>query len=93
MTSKRYVLLEADGEASADDWKTFEQHLRERLGNVKMIPLKGNGRAVVVKTDNEVAPLIRDESPNLRVGERRIVTLLTSGSIGKLKRRASESAA
>jgi len=92
MTSKRYVLLEADGDVSADDWKDLAEHLEAKFGKLKPIAVEGNRRALVVKTDNRVAPLIRVEA-GMRVGGRRVRSVLTSGSIGRLKRRAAEGAA
>jgi hypothetical protein len=90
LTSKRYVLLEADGEVTPDAWKDFARHLEQRFGKLKAIPVTGNRSALVIKTDNYAAPLIR-ECADLRAGDRRVKSVLTSGSIGKLKRAASES--
>lgn len=92
MTSKRYVLLEAEGEVTPDEWRGFADALKQRFGKLKVIAVEGSGRAVVVKTDNLIAPRIREVSPEMRVGCRRVASVLTSGSIGKLKRRARESA-
>ncbi len=93
MTSKRYVLLEAEGEATPQEWKDFARSLEHRFGKLKLIPVEGNDRALVVKTDNSTAPRIREESPGMRVGDKRVSSVLTSGAIGKLKRRAREDAA
>lgn len=93
MTSKRYVLLEADGDVTPQEWRGFAHHLEERFGKLKVIPVEVNNRAFVVKTDNSTAPRIREKSSELRAGDRRVASVLTSGSIGKLKRRAKESAA
>lgn len=93
MTSKRYILLEADGEVTPQDWKDFARYLEERFGKLKPIPVKGNDRALVVKTDNRTAPLIRKDSPGMRVGGRKVTSVLTSGSIGKLKRLATDAEA
>jgi hypothetical protein len=92
LTPKRYVLLEADGDATPEEWKDLARGLEKRFGKIKAIPIAGNGSALVIKTDNDFAPLIR-ECADLRAGERKVRTVLTSGSIGKLKRLASRSAA
>jgi hypothetical protein len=67
--------------------------LDERYGKVKMIPLKENSNAVVVKTDNRIAEMIKEPEWGLVVGGKRIVPVLTSGAIVNLKRRASVAAA
>ncbi len=88
--SKRYVLLVADGELSDGDRKNLSLLLEEKYGKVTVIPVE-NPRAVIVKTTNAVAPLLREMSGELHLGGKRLVTVLTSGSIGKLKSRASGS--
>ena len=89
--AKRYVLLVAGEDLSESDMKELSSLLEARHGKVKVIPLESNPRAVIVKTTNAVAPLLRAQSGELRLGEKRLSTVLTSGSIGKLKSRASES--
>ena len=92
MTSKRYVLLMTEGEVASDEWKDLARVLEQRFGKVKAIPVKGNGSVLVIKTDNEVAPRIR-ECQDLRIGGSEVKSVLTSGSIGKLKRLAGRSGA
>ncbi|MGD0318994.1 MAG: hypothetical protein ABSB56_04805 [Nitrososphaerales archaeon] len=87
--SKRYVLLVADGDLSDGDRRDLSAMLERRHGKVTVILVEGNPRAVIVKTTNTVAPLLREMSGELHLGEKRLVTVLTSGSIGKLKSRAS----
>ncbi len=87
--SKRYVLLVADGELSDGDRRDLSVMLERRHGKVTVIPVEKNPRAVIVKTTNAVAPLLRKTSGELHIGGKRLVTVLTSGSIGKLKSRAS----
>ena len=87
--SKRYVLLVADGELSAGDRRDLSAILEKRHGKVTVIPVERNPRAVIVKTTNSVAPLLREMSGELHLDGKRLVTVLTSGSIGKLKSRAS----
>ena len=90
MIPKRYVLFVADGEPTAADWKEFARILEERHGKLKPIAVEGAPRAMVIRTDNVVAPQLRAED-GLTAGGKRVRSVLTSGSIGKLKRRAHES--
>jgi hypothetical protein len=83
----------ADGDLSSEELMSIGKILETRYGKVKMIPLKENPNAVVVKTDNEIAPILRESEWGLVIGRRRIKAILTSGAIGKLKRRASDAAA
>ncbi len=92
MKPKRYVLLEAEGEATPEEWKALAGHLEERFGKMKLISLEENRRFFILKTDNAVAPQIRGET-EMNAGGKSVKTVLTSGSIGKLKRRAAESQA
>jgi hypothetical protein len=89
--SKRYVLLVADGEFSAGDRRDLSVMLERTYGKVTVIPVEENPRAVIVKTTNSVAPLLREMSGELHLGGKQLVAMLTSGSIGKLKSRASGS--
>ncbi|MGP8125332.1 MAG: hypothetical protein ACLQEQ_05600 [Nitrososphaerales archaeon] len=89
--SKRYVLLVADRELSDGDRRDLALNLEGRYGKVTIIAVERNPRAVIVKTTNSVAPLLRALSGELQVGEKHLATVLTSGSIGKLKSRASGS--
>jgi len=89
-TSKRYVLLVADGELSEAERKDLQAVLEARHGSVKLIFVRGNARAVIVRTTNDVVPLLRDPGRPLKVGGKKLETVLTSGAVGNLKRRASE---
>lgn len=91
--AKRYVLLMADGEVSSEEMRRLGEILEGRYGKVKLIPLKENPKAVVVKTDNELAPMLKEPGWELFIGRRRIRAMLTSGAIVNLKRRASMAAA
>ena len=86
--SKRYVLLVADGDLSEGDRRDLSLMLEGRHWKVTVIPVEKNPRAVIVKTTNSVAPLMREMSGELHLGGKGLVTVLTSGSIGKLKSRA-----
>ena len=87
--SKRYVLFVADKELLDDDRRNLSVVLKRTYGKVTVIPVAKNPRAVIVKTTNSVAPLLREASGELQLGGKRLVTVSTSGSIGKLKSRAS----
>lgn len=91
--AKRYVLLVADADLSEADKKELTTILEARHGKVKLISVRGNSRAVIVKTTSEAAPLLRDPGARLGVGGKGLVSVLTSGAVGNLKRRASEAAA
>jgi len=89
--SKRYVLFLAHGEFSVTDVKNLSKLLESRYGKTTVITVQGNPLAVIVKTTNSVAPLLREKSEDLRIGDRRLTAVLTSGCIGKLKSTACES--
>ncbi len=91
--AKRYVLLMSEREITDEDRNDLARLLVQRHGKVTLIPVEANPRAVIVKTSNAVAPILRDSSGELNVGGKILVTILTSGSIGKLKKRASETGA
>ncbi|HEV2226390.1 MAG TPA: hypothetical protein VGR56_06250 [Nitrososphaerales archaeon] len=91
--AKRYVLLVADGDLSSEEMKEIGEILEERYGRVKMIPLKENPKAVVVKTDNEIATMLKEPGWALAIGGKGVRPALTSGAIVNLKRRASVAAA
>jgi hypothetical protein len=88
--SKRYVLLVADSDVSESERKELAAILEARHGRVKLVAIEGNPRAVIVKTTEDIARLIRNPGEGLTVRGKRLVSVLTSGAVGKLKRRASE---
>ncbi len=73
-----------------EDAKNLAQILGQRHGKVKVIAVASNPRALIVKTTNAVAPILREPSGQIKLGGKTLVSVLTSGSIGKLKRRAAE---
>jgi hypothetical protein len=87
--AKRYVLLVAEGELTSEEMKEIGGILEGRYGKVKMIPLKENPRAVVVKTDVVIATKLKEPEWALVIGGKKVRPVLTSGAIGNLKRRAS----
>ena len=85
--AKRYVLFFSDADLVDRDAKDLATILHGRIGAVKVVLLKDNPRAVVVKTDNWGAPELRTEK-GIFVEGKRLTPVLTSGAIGKLKKRA-----
>jgi len=90
--AKRYVLYLADSEMDDHEVEEFGRILEKRHGRLKVIAVRGNGRAVIIKTTVEVATELREESGKISLGEKQVEAVLTSGVIGKLKRKAAESA-
>jgi hypothetical protein len=91
--SKRYVLFKSNVDLTQTDFEAIREFLEAMNGSAKVIPVKGNARAVIVRTSNAVAPLLRGEKSILELGEKKLVSVLTSGAIGNLKRRATETPA
>ncbi len=79
----------AGSELSEEDRRTLSKILEQRHGKVAVMPVEGNPRALIVKTTHLVAPRLRESRGEIALGGKKLVTVLTSGSIGKLKRRAS----
>ena len=86
--SKRYVLLMAEADLSEGAIRDLQSTLDSRYGTVKLISVKGNPRAVIVKTTNRVAPLLREHGSFLTPGGKKLEAVLTSGAVGNLKKRA-----
>ena len=90
---KRYVLFLARSDLSEGDVRRFSELVRRWHQEAKVIEVRGNPRALIVKTSNEAAPRLRDVRPGFRVAGTELVAVLTSGAIGNLKKRATEPAA
>ena len=90
--SKRYVLFEATAPLTDGDIERFAEVLGQKRIAVKVIPIKGNPMAVIVKTTNAALPDLRG-LPDIVLGGTRLVSVLTSGAIGNLKKRARRAAA
>ena len=86
------MLFIAESDLSDGDVRRFSELMGSWHRDAKVIRVKGNCRAVIVKTTNEVATMLRSIKPAVRVGRLELVTTLTSGAIGNLKKRASEPA-
>jgi hypothetical protein len=88
--SKRYLLVASAGEMTARDTEDLARVLEPRHGRVKVIPVEGNRRAVIVKTTNEQVAEMQGTVAGLAIGGMGLTPILTSGAIGKLKKRARE---
>jgi hypothetical protein len=83
------VLLLSSADLSQEDIASVAGMIEKRHGPTKIISVRGNPRALIVKTSELVAPMLRGEELNLEVEGKRLVSVLTSGAIGNLKRRAT----
>ena len=90
MTRKRYVLLESDGEITPEEWRHFAALLEEKFGITKLIPIAGQERMMVARTEQAAAYRLRAQCADVTIGQRNLKTVLTSGSLGKLKSVAKE---
>ena len=90
---KRYLLLSAAGELSSEDEKRLTRLLEERFERFSLIRVRGHQDHLIVKTDGKSAEQMRELFHDVEVGGNRVRSALTSGCIGKLKRRAEESQA
>lgn len=88
---KRYVLLSGDAPLDEEDLAKLVRHVENAHGPVKAIPVKGAPASLIVKTDHRAAAAMRESCAEVKLGPKTVRTVLTSGSIGKLKRRALES--
>ncbi len=86
------MLFLASSDLTDEDVKAFASIIDRRHGPAKVIPVKGNPRSLIVKTTNAIAPLLRGEGAGFRLGDKSLVSVLTSGAIGNLKRRATRAA-
>ena len=90
--SKRYVLYLAESPLSDSEVRFLEDVFKKRHPGLKVIAVRSNARAIVVKGDVRTAQELRVEG-GLTVGDGvRLVPSLTSGAIGKLKKRGAEAA-
>ena len=87
--SKRYVLLVAGEDLTAEEVKELGSVVERRHPGAKVIQVEGNSRAIIIRTTNEVAPVLRTGEGALKVGGKELTPVLTSGAVGNLKRRAS----
>jgi hypothetical protein len=84
--SKRYVLYLSDSDLSKEDFDSIAE-LAKKYPGAKVIPVEHNPKAMILKTTNAVAPVLREGL--LKIRGKTLKTVLTSGAIGNLKRRAT----
>ena len=75
--------------ATADEMEAVRRFIGQRHATVKFIPVVGSPTSMIVKTGPIEAAEIRESLAGFSLSGRRVSAVLTSGSIGKLKRRAS----
>ncbi len=92
-TAKRYVLFISSEDLSQAEVDSFAEAVGRRAGAATVIQVKGTPRALIVKTTNAGASLLRGDGSGLPVGAKRLVSVLTSGAIGNLKKRVPGAAA
>jgi hypothetical protein len=95
MTSarKRYVLLATNRNLLPEDCKNLGRLLEQRHGRITVIPVEAIANRLIIKTNAVEASAMRHTVASMEVHGVNVVSLLTSGCIGKLKRRAAESTA
>jgi len=86
-------LFYANVDLSEEDFRRFSEIVRGWHQTAKVISVKRNPRAIIIRTTNQIAPVLRDVKPCIKVGGVEFISVLTSGAIGNLKKRASEAAA
>lgn len=87
---KRYLLLLAGRALDDGDIRVLESSMEELSKNLKVIGVKGNPKAVIVRTDGPGARALRSKGGVTGPGGVLLSPVLSSGVIGKLKRRARE---
>lgn len=88
---KRYVLIQAEGRLSQEGLSTLTRMLEQRHGSLGMTLVDSERTSLIVKTDRAVAEAIRESLAAATFDGTRVKTVLTSGNIGKLKRRVQGS--
>jgi hypothetical protein len=84
---KRYILIQAEGRLSPEGLSTLTRMLEQRHGSLGMTLVDSPRTSLIVKTDGAVAEAIRESLADATFDGTRVRTVLTSGNIGKLKRR------
>ena len=90
---KRYVLVQAEGRLSPGGLETLTKMLEQRHGSLGLTLVDSESTSLIVKTDVAGAQGVRDSLRDATFGGTRVRSVLTSGNIGKLKRRAQGSSA
>ena len=88
---KRYILIQAEGRLSPEGLSTLTRMLEQRHGSLGMTLVDSPQTSLIVKTDRAAAEAIRESLADATFDGTRVRTVLTSGNIGKLKRRVQGS--
>ena len=86
---KRYVLLVAEAPLSPTEMKNLKGVIEKRFPSLKFIAIENHPRAIIVRGDPATTGALREGGP-LIVNGIKLASRLTSGAIGKLKKRAAE---
>ena len=87
---RRYLLLLSSAALTSAEFRELGAAWEGRFGGVKVIAVGGNPKAVIVRMDGPSAIALRDQGEVRGPGGIRLTPVLSSGVIGKLKRRATE---
>lgn len=90
---KRYLLIQAEGRLSPEGLSTLTRMLEQRHGSLGFTLVDSPSTSLIVKTDRVIAEDIRQSLSDASFDGTRVKTILTSGNIGKLKRRVKGSSA
>lgn len=71
----------------------LERILKQRHGKVTIIPVRGCQGFLIVRTTPDAAADLRESLATLEIEGEKVVSLMTSGCISKLKRLANRRAA
>jgi len=88
--AKRYLLLQGESSLSSLEAKELEEALQKDPGGIKMIGLPDNDKAFVLKTSGETVMKLRRSKWVASINGKTFVPVLTSGAIGKLKKKLRE---
>ncbi|MBI3860019.1 MAG: SCP2 sterol-binding domain-containing protein [Thaumarchaeota archaeon] len=89
-TAKRYVLFESDSDLSEEEFQELGRVITKRHGEMPIIGLAASRRAMIVRTTAEVAARMREPEATIDIRGKTVKTVLVSGAIGKLKKRAEK---
>jgi hypothetical protein len=84
------MLISAEGRLTEEDRKTLAQNARKMELKIVLIPVVGRDDFVILKTNVMDARVIRESILDLAPGGKKLSTVITSGCIGKLKKRATQ---
>jgi len=89
--ARRYVLYLADADLDEHETEELGRILEQRHGRLKVIAVQENSRAIIIRTTVEAVHDMREKSGEISLRGKQVEAVLTSGVIGKLKKRATRS--